>query len=58
MEQTHSTHKGIESLKLKGKENILHVNTHQRNASEAILITEIIDLKAKRFTRDKVISQS
>lgn len=46
-QETHSTHKGIERLKIKGRENILHLNTYQRTASVVILMMEILTLRQK-----------
>ena len=40
-------------LKLTGWKNILHANEKQKKAGVAILISDKIDLKIKKITRDK-----
>ena len=39
--------------KVRGKKNIFHVNGKQKKAGVAILISEKIDLKIKKITRNK-----
>ena len=38
---------------MKGQKNIFHANGNQKKAGVAILISDKIDLKIKKFTRDK-----
>ena len=40
-------------LKVRGWKNIFHANGKQQKAGEAILISDKIDLKIKKITRDK-----
>ena len=40
-------------LKVRGWKNTFHANGKQRNAGVAILISDKIDLKIKKITRDK-----
>ena len=40
-------------LKVRGWKNILHANGKQKKAGVAILISDKIDLKMKKITRDK-----
>ena len=40
-------------LKVRGWKNIFHANGKQQKAGVAILISDIIDLKIKKITRDK-----
>ena len=38
---------------MRGRENIFHANRKQKKAGVAILISDKIDLKIKKITRDK-----
>ena len=49
--ETHFIPKG--RLKVRGWKNIFHANEKQKNAGVAILISDKIDLKIKKITRDK-----
>ena len=40
-------------LKMRGWKNIFHANGKQKKAGVAILVSDKIDLKIKKFTRDK-----
>ena len=40
-------------LKVRGWKNIFHVNGKQKKAGVAILISDKIDLKIRKITRDK-----
>ena len=40
-------------LKMRGQTNIFHANGKQKKAAVAILISDKIDLKIKKITRDK-----
>ena len=40
-------------LKVRGWKNIFHVNGNQKKAKVAILMSDKIDLKIKKITRDK-----
>ena len=40
-------------MKVKGWKNIFHANGKQKKAGVAILISDKIDLKIKKITRDK-----
>ena len=40
-------------MKLRGWKNIFHANEKQNKAGVAIIISEKVDLKIKKITRDK-----
>ena len=45
--------KDIQRLKVRGWKNTFHANGKQKKAGVAILISDKIDLKIKKITRDK-----
>ena len=51
--ETHFIPKDTYRLKVRGWKNTFHANGKQRNAGVAILISDKIDLKIKKITRDK-----
>ena len=51
--ETHFRPKDTYRLKVRGCKNIFHANGKQQKAGVAILISDIIDLKIKKITRDK-----
>ena len=51
--ETHFRPKNTYRLKVRGCKNIFHANGKQQKAGVAILISDIIDLKIKKITRDK-----
>ena len=53
LQETHFRPKDTYRLKVRGWKNILHANGKQKKAGVAILISEKIDLKIKKITRDK-----
>ena len=53
LQETHFRPKGTYRLKVRGWKNILHGNREQKKAGVAVLISDKIDLKIKKFTRDK-----
>ena len=53
LQETQFRPKDTYRLKVRGWKNILHVNGKQKKAGVAILITDKIDLKIKKITRDK-----
>ena len=53
LKETHFTPKDTYRLKVRGRENIFHANRKQKKAGVAILISDKIDLKIKKITRDK-----
>ena len=52
-QETHIRPKDIYRLKVRGWKNIFHENGKQKKAGVAILISDKIDLKIKKITRDK-----
>ena len=50
---THFRSKDTYKLKVKGWKNIFHANRKQKKAGVLILISDKIDLKIKKITRDK-----
>ena len=44
-------------LKVRGWKNIFHANGKQKKAGVAVLISDKIDLKIKKITRDKDTTQ-
>ena len=52
-QETHIRPKDIYRLKVRGWKNIFPANEKQKNAGVAILISDKIDLKIKKITRDK-----
>ena len=53
LQETHFRPKDIYRLKVRGQENIFYANGKQKKATEAILISDKIDLKIKKIARDK-----
>ena len=53
LQETHFRPKGTYRLKVKGWKNILYANGKQKKAGVAILISDKIDFKVKKTTRDK-----
>ena len=53
VQETHFRPKDTYRLKVSGWKNILHANGKQKKAGIAILISDKIDLKIKKTTRDK-----
>ena len=50
---THFRPKDTYRLKVRGWKNIFHANGNQKNFRVAILISDKIDLKIRKITRDK-----
>ena len=53
LQDTHFRPKDTYRLKVRGWKNILHANGKQKKAGVAILISDKVDLKIKKITRDK-----
>ena len=53
LQKTHFRPKDIYRLKVRGWKNIFQANGKQQKAGVAILISDKIDLKVKKITRDK-----
>ena len=53
LQETHFRPKDIYRLEVRGWKNIFHENGNQKKAGVAILISDKIDLKIKKITRDK-----
>ena len=53
LQETHFRPKDTYRLKVTGWKNIFHANGKQKKAGVAILISDKIDLKIKKITRDK-----
>ena len=53
LQETHFRHQDTYKLKVRGWKNIFHANGKQKKAGVAILISDKIDLKIKKITRDK-----
>ena len=53
LQETHFRPKDTYRLKGRGWKNILHANGKEKKAGVAILISDKIDLKIKKITRDK-----
>ena len=53
LKETHFRPKDTYRLKLRGWKNIFHADGKQKEAGVAILISDKIDLKRKKITRDK-----
>ena len=52
-QETHFRPKDTHRLKVRGWKNTFHVNGEQKKVGVAILISDKIDLKLKKITRDK-----
>ena len=53
LQETHFRFKDTYRLKVRGWKNIFHANGEQKKAGVTILISDKIDLKIKKITRDK-----
>ena len=53
LQETHFRPKDTYRLKVRGRKNIFHANGMQKKAGVAIFISDKIDLKIKKITRDK-----
>ena len=53
LEQTHLKPKHRHRLKVKGCKKILNANNREKNAGVAVLVSDKIDFKTKKVTRDK-----
>ena len=53
LQETHFRPKDTHRLKVRGQKNIFHANGKQKKAGVAVLISDKIDLKIKKITRDK-----
>ena len=53
LQETHFRPQDTYRLKVRGWKNIFHANGKQKKAGVAILISDKIDLKIKKITRDK-----
>ena len=53
LQETHFRPKDTYRLKVRGWKNIFHANAKQKKAGVAIFISDKIDLKIKKITRDK-----
>ena len=53
LQETHLRLQDTYRLKMRGWKNILHANGKQKKAGVAILISDKIDLKIKKITRNK-----
>ena len=53
LQETHLRPKDTYRVKVRGWKNIFHANGKQKKAGAAILISDKIDLKIKKITRDK-----
>ena len=53
LQETHFRPKDTDRLKVGGWKNIFHANGKQKKVAVAILVSDKIDLKIKKITRDK-----
>ena len=53
LQETHFRPKGTYRLKVRGQKNIFHANGNQKKAGVAIPISDKIDIKIKKITRNK-----
>ena len=53
LQETHFRPKDTYRLKVRGWENVFHANRKQKKAGVAILLSDKIVLKIKKFTRNK-----
>ena len=53
LQETHFRPQDIYRLKVRGWKNIFHANGKQKKAGVGIFISDKIDLKMKKITRDK-----
>ena len=53
LQETHFRPKDTHRLKVRGWKNILHANGKQTKAGVAILISDKIDIKVRKITRDR-----
>ena len=53
LQETHFRPKNTYRLKVRGWKNIFHANRKEKKAGLSVLISDKIDLKIKKITRDK-----
>ena len=53
IQETHFNPKDIHRLKVKGWKNIFHATNREKKAGVAVLVSDKIDFKTKKVTRDK-----
>ena len=53
LQETHFRPEDTDKLKVRGWKNIFYANGKQKKATEAILISDKIDLKIQKIIRDK-----
>ena len=53
LQETHFRLQDTYRIKVRGWKNILHANGKQKKAEVAVLLSDKIDLKVKKITRDK-----
>ena len=53
LQETHLKLKDMHRLKVKGWKKIFHANNKEKKAGVAVLVSDKIDLKTKKVTRDK-----
>ena len=53
LKETHFSPKDTYRLKVRGQKNIFHANGKQKKAGVVILVSDKIDLKIKKITRNK-----
>ena len=53
LQETHLKPKDMQRLKVKGWKKIFHANNREKQAGVAVLVSDKIDFKTKKVTRDK-----
>ena len=53
LQETHLKPKDIHRLKVKGWEKIFHANNREKKAGVAVLVSDNIDFKTQKVSRDK-----
>ena len=53
LQETHLKPKDMHRLKVKGWRKIFHANNREQKADVAVLVSDKIDFKTKKVTRDK-----
>ena len=53
LQETHFKYEDVHRLKVKGWKNIFQANNSEKKAGVAVLISDKIDFKTKKVTRDK-----